>query len=375
MGDYVRMGSFEQDGNQQNGKEGIEWLVLSRENGKALLVSRYALDTMEFGTGKNGAKWSNSSVSKWLNEDFLRAAFSESEQNAIVRTQTTDTTDDMVFLLSDSEVRTYFADDAARRAEPSAAVGKKADTKDGCCSWWLRSTSTENANRVMIVDSAGKLQQNGLKAQGNSAGIRPAMWIDLTKAGLQSIEPLDASAQVGDTVAFGSYAPGSGNPEPVEWLVLERKGNVVTMITQYLIDAKAFEETGEPRTWEACSLRKWLNGDFISRTFSDAERNALLETSLETADEPETADRVYLLSDEEMDRFFPEGSGSAEKSKALDAARIMDDFNWWWLRTKDDFFGNPMIVNTEGVVSGNADGYGFDGNGVRPVIRVNLDAL
>ena len=157
--------------------------------------------------------------------------------------------------------------------------------------------------------------------------------------------------------------------------MLERNGNVVTMVTQYLIDAKAFEETGEPRTWEDCSLRKWLNGDFISRTFSNAERSALLETAIETSNEPDTVDWVYLLSDKEMNRFFPEGSGSAEKSKALDAAQIMDDFNWWWLRTKDDFFGNPMIVNTDGVVSGNADGYGFEGNGVRPVIRVNLDAL
>ena len=89
---------------------------------------------MEFGTGKNGAKWSNSSIGKWLNEDFFNAAFSESEQNSIVRTNTTDTTDDMIFLLSDSEVRIYFTDDAARRAEPSAAEStpKTAAAAGGC---------------------------------------------------------------------------------------------------------------------------------------------------------------------------------------------------------------------------------------------------
>ena len=53
----------------------------------------------------------------------------------------------------------------------------------------------------------------------------------------------------------------------------------------------------------------------------------------------------------------------------------MDDFNWWWLRTKDDTYGNPKIVNTSGAVSINWDGYGFEGNGVRPAIRVSLDAL
>ena len=348
--------------------------MLDRENGKALLLSRYALNSMEFGSGRNGANWSNSDVNSWLNGDFFSNAFDEEEQSAIIRTKTSDTTDDMVFLLSDSEAQACFADDSARRAEPCAALD--ITTKDGMCRWWLRTTGTDGTNKAMLVDSTGQIARGGVKAESNAAGVRPAIWIDLTKAGMLAVEPLSESTQAGDTVAFGSYAPGEASAEPVEWLVLERTGNVVTMVSKYLIDAKPYEASGEAKSWQDCSLREWLNRKFISQAFTDAERNALVTTALDNGSEPQTEDWVYLLSEEDINRFFPEeGSGSAEKSKALDAAQIMDDFNWWWLRTKDDTYGNPKIVNTSGAVSINWDGYGFEGSGGRPAIGVALAAL
>ena len=46
--DSVVLGSYEQDGDTTNGKEGIEWLVLKKENNKALLFSKYILDYVEY---------------------------------------------------------------------------------------------------------------------------------------------------------------------------------------------------------------------------------------------------------------------------------------------------------------------------------------
>lgn len=45
-GQLVRFGSYEQDNDTSNGKEPIEWIVLSvdEEQGRALLLSRYVLD-------------------------------------------------------------------------------------------------------------------------------------------------------------------------------------------------------------------------------------------------------------------------------------------------------------------------------------------
>ena len=36
MGDYVFFGTYEQDNDTANGKEGIEWLVLAKENNRSL---------------------------------------------------------------------------------------------------------------------------------------------------------------------------------------------------------------------------------------------------------------------------------------------------------------------------------------------------
>lgn len=40
VGDTVYFGKYEQDGNKENGKEKIEWKVLSKKGKKALLISK-----------------------------------------------------------------------------------------------------------------------------------------------------------------------------------------------------------------------------------------------------------------------------------------------------------------------------------------------
>ncbi len=44
VGDIVYFGAYEQDNNTSNGKEDVEWIVLAKENEKALVISKYALD-------------------------------------------------------------------------------------------------------------------------------------------------------------------------------------------------------------------------------------------------------------------------------------------------------------------------------------------
>ena len=44
VGDYISFGSYEQDNDVTNGKEPIEWLVLDVQEGKAKILSRYALN-------------------------------------------------------------------------------------------------------------------------------------------------------------------------------------------------------------------------------------------------------------------------------------------------------------------------------------------
>ena len=81
-GDYVTFGRFEQDGDEWNGPEQIEWLVVKKEGNRALLLTRYGLKGMD-----PGGKWEDSSVREWMNGEFFEDAFNEKEKTLIPVTQ------------------------------------------------------------------------------------------------------------------------------------------------------------------------------------------------------------------------------------------------------------------------------------------------
>ena len=126
--DVVKFGSYEQDGNKDNGSEAIEWYVIAKEDGKSLLLSKYILaNTMynfEMDNGKAVAvdtTWETSWLRQWLNSDFYNNAFLEEEQEHIIQTQLVNSlnddtgvviggneTIDSVFVLSEDEINKYF---------------------------------------------------------------------------------------------------------------------------------------------------------------------------------------------------------------------------------------------------------------------------
>lgn len=94
VGDTVIFGQYEQDGNLDNGSEPIAWLVLDVQGGKALLMSRYALDCLPFHDEKTDAAWNQSALNAWLQADF-RAAFTDAEWAAIAPVTLADTAAEM----------------------------------------------------------------------------------------------------------------------------------------------------------------------------------------------------------------------------------------------------------------------------------------
>ena len=78
----------------------------------------------------------------------------------------------------------------------------------------------------------------------------------------------DDGISVGDHIMFGNYPQNNGNDsEPVEWRVLEIKDGKALVISEYLLEPKAYNIELSDVTWENSSLRKWLNGDFYDKAF------------------------------------------------------------------------------------------------------------
>ena len=199
IGDTVILGEYEQDNNSSNGKEDIEWLVLAKEGDKALVISKYALDSQLHNTFATRFTWETCSLRKWLNETFISNAFSSYEQNMIQKTIVTadknpeystpsgNNTTDKVFLLSISEVNKYFSSDEARKcaatdyAKAQGAYTSDEESIEGeiTCWWWLRSPGTDSI-RAAGVWFDGSVDYSGhYGCSSYTYAVRPAMWIDL----------------------------------------------------------------------------------------------------------------------------------------------------------------------------------------------------
>ena len=196
---YVTFGSYEQDNNLANGAEPIEWLVLAREGDKALLISRYVLDAKPYHAGYESVTWQDCTLREWLNNEFINAAFTNAEQNAILMTDCDNScrqsysgwrkgsndTQDKIFLLSYHEAFVdYFWGDRSRKCVPTAyakaqgAVTSSENFVAGqeTCYWWTRSNG-ETRIRGAVVFYDGSRYQRAVDYCRN--GVRPAIWVNI----------------------------------------------------------------------------------------------------------------------------------------------------------------------------------------------------
>ena len=143
-------------------KQPIKWLVLEANENEALLISLYGLAYKEYHYYSTDITWEDCALRKWLNNDFLKYAFSEEEikrikfselkndDNPECDTKGGNDTTDRIFCLSINEVEQYFSSDDARKCKPTAyAVNQHAFVEDGYCDWMLRSPGMTNFHVAM----------------------------------------------------------------------------------------------------------------------------------------------------------------------------------------------------------------------------------
>ena len=203
-GDYVTFGRYPQTaaGNDQTP---IEWLVLEVQGNKALLLSRYGLDAKPYNGEFVDITWEKSTLRAWLNQEFLKKAFSSTEQKAILTTAVDNSssqgysewstsggnnTQDKIFLLSYGEAKKYLGvtwEDRNNMKSRVALTGyaykrvyKWDDNKtaEGTAAgrWWLRSPGYYQDCAAFVLND-GSLGSN--LVYDDSGCVRPAMWVNL----------------------------------------------------------------------------------------------------------------------------------------------------------------------------------------------------
>lgn len=200
--DSIPFGKYEQDGNDGNGKEEIDWIILKRENGMAMLLSKYILDCKEYNVTKENTSWPECSLRSWLNSEFFDEAFDADDKRLIPtvtvqnigNTKMSNTpntpTEDKVYLLDDHECLEFFGEPSetnqivqlstygteyAKNNRLFVAV-EDGQWYSGNSTFWLRSPG-QSWNRAGNVTYCGFFYQDGNSVNFKLNGIRPVIWV------------------------------------------------------------------------------------------------------------------------------------------------------------------------------------------------------
>ena len=175
-------------------------------------------------------------------------------------------------------------------------------------------------------------------------------------------------AQKGDLVSFGRYEQDNkteNGPEPIRWLVLDRIENQLLLLSLYGLDGKPYHAVSfSDITWEGCTLRSWLNNDFLMTSFTETEQSFIPsvqngnrdQSAVGTYGGADTADRVFLLSEtdsliylnNDIDR---ESIGKAQATEYAVLHSVETDeegYVSWWLRSPGVYPYSAQFVNQDG---------------------------
>ena len=159
-------------------------------------------------------------------------------------------------------------------------------------------------------------------------------------------------AEIGDKVCIGNFeiVPGNEKTEPIFWRVIDKKDGKLFLLSDQLLDNYAFNNNqAEEKTtsWETSSLRKFLNGDFLTTCFTEDEQKLIQTTHLTNEacneilheywgnlkdifedgvnktysdmnkqnhkDDNDTDDKIFVLSLKELIQYFPLGTEKIEE--------------------------------------------------------------
>ncbi|MBQ1311189.1 MAG: hypothetical protein IIY55_05000 [Blautia sp.] len=113
-------------------------------------------------------------------------------------------------------------------------------------------------------------------------------------------------SQPGDEVSFGSF----------QWLVLDKNERQVRLLLLHAeksadLRGRPYNDFQKDVTWETCTLRQWLNSEFLEKYFSENEQKRILEKEITHVDNSsygidggsDTVDKVTLLKPEDLTRY------------------------------------------------------------------------
>lgn len=176
-----------------------------------------------------------------------------------------------------------------------------------------------------------------------------------------------AAYDIDSVLTMGEYGD-----KAIEWQVLDQQGSKRLLFVTDEIARKAYNDEFDIVSWETCTLRAWLNGEFLKTAFTDSERVLIVETELENKDSElyrtdggnDTVDRVFLLSLDEAEVY-------RQGRKQL----FSDNEITSWLRSPGCSRIDAAMITMGGGVDGMGNNVDNARMGVRPAIWIDLNEI
>jgi len=339
IGDYITFGRYDLDGKKQNGTESIEWLVIDKQDGQVLVISKDIIFTNRFTNEDNDKdQWDNSEIRKIMNVDFYDKAFNEDEKGIIHTTNVSPgenpyyginpgmPTEDKLFLLSLDEITKYLPSEESRKCSLS---GLAEQTNYGFPGYWCTRTPGQFDSSVVVIFCVdGVIEYDGFY-KPNNFGVRPAMWLDSEllknyapdsgkqggkegedggEGGKTPSPEAITVCEAGDIITYGRYEQdnnASNGMENIEWIVLDVQDGKALVLSLFGLEWQQYNKTDEEVTWETCTLRRWLNDEFWDSSFVENEKAMVCTTTVPPVGnrDDSTEDKVFLLSKKETNKY------------------------------------------------------------------------
>ena len=420
----IKFGQYEQDNNIKNGKESIEWIPITANEEKVLLISKFILDFKTYSFKKENIDWEKSDIRKFLNNDFYNNSFTNNEQYHIASSDLVSftgsyrdkegpiSTKDYIFipgyyeyeLLNSYKGATKKIFKTTRTLYASNIIkNTKYDSM-----YWLRDFYSKYHSAVYVKET-GEIEWDLDKLESDLLGIRPMLWLDITKGDISNIinkykeetnigpindiinqKTIDVDWNNKEFI-FGKYEQDNiidNGKENLEWTVLgnfKNNKNVFICATKYIIDAYKFDDDIGV-LYENSDIREYLINDIYNELFNDYEKSLLYEIDINN----NISDKISLLNfdicmqfcDVEYNPRFgnleyldPVSATTYAKSKYFKFTnkKMYENKSGnseYYLRDIDDASYGVLFVNSNGYFRNIERNYIY--KGIRPIIIIEL---
>ena len=234
----------------------------------------------------------------------------------------------------------------------AAAIGISLIVYDGM---QKHKSDVQKANLDLLNAKISEIEKESVKIQEERNNINlkiNKIQQQLVQFGYSNETATKQIIRVGGEIFFGT-----NKGQRISWKVIKIRARTAFIICSQNICDMPYNKSKGSGFWPDCTLRKWLNKEFVNKSFTDEEKERIIPHELFDVN-GKTTDKVFVLS-------------ISEVKNQLSDVQLRANGSWWWLRSTESGYSAPR-VSSDGTIL--ESGYNMNYTcGVRPAMWISIE--